>query len=65
MSSRDEDFLRLYRTHRFDDQYAWYEARVDEYESALRTDDEALPRRQGGARRPPQPSTLALLGTAP
>jgi hypothetical protein len=34
MSSRDEDFLRLYRTHRFDDQYAWYEARVDEYESA-------------------------------
>jgi hypothetical protein len=31
MTSREEQFLALYRARRFDDQRSWYEARVDEY----------------------------------
>lgn len=34
MNSREEQFVRLYRTRRFDDQRQWYAARVEEYQTA-------------------------------
>jgi hypothetical protein len=34
MSQRSDDLLALYREHRFDEQYAWYEDRITEYERA-------------------------------
>jgi SMODS and SLOG-associating 2TM effector domain 1 len=34
MSERDEEFLRCYQAHRFEDQLRWYEGRISEFNRA-------------------------------